>query len=213
MTSCKHCKNNFDISDKPKGWMANHSRWCENNPKKHEYKNNINAILAMNSKRKETGITNQYSKAKLENKPIPSSPMKNKPGTFTGKKHSTQTKDILKIKALSSKHRRLKKGMIEYKGIMLDSSWEYELAKRLDEQNIEWIRPGPLPWLDKEGITHNYFPDFYLPKYDVFLDPKNPQAIKVQEKKLKCLLTQYNNIVIIETIEKCKNFSIGEFNE
>lgn len=34
---CKHCKVEFDISEKPKCWMASHSRWCSENPKREEY--------------------------------------------------------------------------------------------------------------------------------------------------------------------------------
>ena len=48
-------------------------------------------------------------------------------------------------------------------------------------------------------------------KYDVFLDPKNPQAIKVQKEKLDCLLTQYKNIIIIDNLEACKNFTVDFF--
>ena len=114
----------------------------------------------------------------------------------------------MRQKALASPHRRLVRGICEYKGVRLDSSWELVLAKRLDEQSIEWNRPNPIPLVDNEQITHNYFPDFYLPEYDLFLDPKNPYAIKAQKKKLDCLLLQYKNIVILDTLEKCKNYTI-----
>jgi hypothetical protein len=204
---CKHCKNEFDIADKPSGWMANHSRWCDENPKKSEYKKgSLKAIEAMNAARKKNGYHNHYTKAKLEGREIPESPMKGKPGTFLGKTHTEETKQILSEKALASSHRRLKKNTIEYKGILLDSSWELELAKRLDELKIKWVRPDPIPWVDEYGVTHNYFPDFYLEDYDLFLDPKNPQAVKVQMKKLNCLLTQYPNIIIIESLDECKQY-------
>lgn len=108
-----------------------------------------------------------------------------------GKTHTDETKQILREKALASDHRRLKKGVVEYKGVLLDSSWELELAKRLDEQNIRWVRPAPLKWVDDSGVTRNYFPDFYLLDHDIFLDPKNPHAIKVQSKKLVCLKNQF----------------------
>jgi len=205
---CKHCKTEFDISDKPSGWMANHSRWCDKNPKRKEYADALgrNNVEAMNEARRQSGRTNQYTVARLDGKEVPESPMKGKPGTFLGKKHTKETKQLLREKALASPHRRLKKGTVEYKGILLDSSWELELAKRLDELKIKWVRPDPIPWIDEEGVTHNYFPDFYLEDYDLFLDPKNPQAVKVQKKKLDRLLTQYKNIVIIESIEQCKKF-------
>ena len=66
-----------------------------------------------------------------------------------------------------------------YKGITLDSSWELELAKRLDDLNIKWNRPDPLKWKDSNGLEHNYFPDFYLVDHNLYLDPKNPGAYKV----------------------------------
>lgn len=212
---CKHCKEEFDISDKPKGWMANHSRWCSQNPKRLEYverlKNNdgISNVEIMNAARKKSGASNQYTKAKLEGREIPESPMKGKKVPLPKRKpHTKETKQLLREKALASPHRRLKKWVVEYKGILLDSNWELELAKRLDEIKVKWIRPNPIPWVDEEGVIHNYFPDFYLPDHDLFLDPKNPQAIKVQKKKLDCLLTQYQNVVIIESLEKCKQYKI-----
>lgn len=207
---CKHCLEQFDISDKSKGWMANHSRWCDKNPKRKTYKNgSAAAVKAMNEAKKKDGVaTNQYTKAVLNGTTI-ESPLKGRIGTFIGKKHTAETKQLIREKALASKHRRLKKGMVEYNGIWLDSSWELALAQRLDELNIKWIRPDPIEWTDSEGIIHNYFPDFYLTEHDLFLDPKNPQAVKVQRKKLDCLLTQHNNIVIIESLEQCENFIIN----
>lgn len=208
---CKHCKSEFDISSRPSGWMANHSRWCDQNPKRNEYRTgSMRAVLAMNAKRKETGITNQYTKAKIEGSKVPESKLKGLPGFFLGKTHSEETKLKQKNKALASPHRRLRRKMIEYKGIMLDSTWELELAKRLDTLNINWIRPEPIKWIDGENIQHNYFADFYLEDYNVYLDPKNPHAVRVQKEKLKYLLSQHKNIIIIQTLEECKNFSIGQ---
>jgi len=213
--TCKHCKSEFDVSDKPNGWMANHSRWCDENPKRKEYVDALlkrnggkNNVELMNAARKKSGRTNQYTTARLDGREIPECPMKGKPGSFLGKTHTEETKQLLREKALASPHRRLKRGIIEYKGVLLDSSWELELAKRLDELNIKWVRPDPLPWVDDEGVTHNYFPDFYLEDYDLYLDPKNPQAVRVQKKKLEILLTQYKNIVIIDSLKKCKEYCV-----
>ena len=208
---CKYCKEEFDISNKPKGWMANHTRWCDKNPKRSEYnkKNgSLDHIEKMIESRKKSGRTNQFTAARLDGKKVPDGTMKGKPGTFTGKKHTKETKEKIRRAALSSNHRRLKKGVVEYKGILLDSSWELELAKRLDELEIKWVRPEPIKWTDKEDIAHNYFPDFYLPKYDLYLDPKNKHARNVQKEKLDILLTEHKNIVIIKTLEECKNFEI-----
>ena len=39
---------------------------------------------------------------------------------------------------------------IDYNGIKLDSSYEYSLAKLLDEKKIKWLRPKFLFWEDKK---------------------------------------------------------------
>lgn len=196
---CKHCQKEFDISDKSKGWMANHSRWCSENPKKDSY--NKDLIKARSAKR---NFNNQFTYGAI----VSEATREKQRVASTGKRHTEKSKLLIKEKALASTHRRLRKGVVEYKGILLDSSWELALAKRLDELNIEWIRPDPLPWIDENGIIHNYFPDFYLPKYNRYIDPKNPHAAKVQDKKLKILLKQYKNIEIIDTLKKCENFTI-----
>lgn len=209
--TCKYCKEEFDISDKPKGWIANHTRWCVKNPKRKEYVNKLNSVRARDCITYESrlkaveGIKKAHADGKYKRAYKKAIETKRKRGNLT---HREETKQLLRERALASPHRRLKRGTIEYKGILLDSSWELELAKRLDELKIKWIRPDPIPWVDEEGITHNYFPDFYLEDYDLFLDPKNPHAVKVQKKKLDKLLTQYKNIVIIESVEECKQFII-----
>lgn len=194
MSVCKHCKKEFN-----KKSIANHSRWCDLNPKRSAYTKDLSKARAAKK-----NFNNQFTYGAVVSKET----KEKQRLASTGKRHTEETKRLIKEKALASPHRRLKKGVVEYKGILLDSSWELELAKRLDELEIKWVRPDPIPWVDEEGITRNYFPDFYLEDYDLFLDPKNPHAIKVQRKKLDCLLTQYKNIVIIDSIEKCKQYSV-----
>jgi hypothetical protein len=199
-TCCKYCDQSFDNMSVSE--IANHTRWCELNPKKSYY--------TANTAKMRQGITEQSRKKQAEG--IKQAWVDGKyihvdHRTFLGRTHTQETKELQRKKALASPHRRLRKGVVEYRGVLLDSSWELALAKRLDELEIKWIRPDPIPWTDSHGVVHNYFPDFYLPDHDLFLDPKNPQAIKVQQQKLDCILTQYQNIVIINTLEKCKNFN------
>ena len=205
MSICKHCGDECESKQ-----MANHSRWCDKNPKRKDYVDALkgrNNVELMNEARKKSGIHNQFEKARIEGRDIPKHPMKGKEGSWKGRKHTEETKQLIREKALASNHRRLRKGTVMYKGVLLDSSWELELAKQLDEIGINWIRPDPLVWIDEDGVNHNYFPDFYLPEYNLYLDPKNPQAVRVQKKKLNQLLTQYENIVIIESIEDCRTYS------
>lgn len=211
MFICKHCKkkfNGFNTSQK-----ANHSRWCDENPKRQEYVQNLTlarkSITSESRAKVNLGIKQAHANGKYKNAPAKTYVTKLKRGNLG---HTEETKQLLREKALASPHRRLRKGIVEYKGIMMDSSWEVALAKRLDELGICWIRPEPVSWIDKEGISHNYFPDFYLPEHDLFLDPKNPQAVRVQKEKLDILLTQYQNIRIIKSLDECTTFSLQRGN-
>jgi hypothetical protein len=72
-----------------------------------------------------------------------------------------------------------------YNGVEFDSQWEVEVAKSLDASMIIWIRPTKaIVWIDRTGKSRRYFPDFYIPDLDLFLDPKNPLVIKRQREKL-----------------------------
>ena len=58
------------------------------------------------------------------------------------------------------------------------------------------------------GKTHNYFPDFYLPIQDLYLDPKNPHAAFVQKEKLDVIKIQLPNLRIITTLKECEEFVV-----
>jgi hypothetical protein len=62
---------------------------------------------------------------------------------------------------------------ITYNGVRLASSYEVELAKSLDEANIKWTTCKRFKYVDPFGKERTYTPDFYLPDFDVYLDPKN----------------------------------------
>lgn len=78
--------------------------------------------------------------------------------------------------------------------ILLDSSWEFIIATFLNENNIIWERPQPIPWIDSNLISHLYFPDFYLPVYNLYLDPKNPYCLEQDKEKLDYISTKIDII-------------------
>jgi len=80
------------------------------------------------------------------------------------------------------------------KEVLLESSWEDEFAKFLDKEEIEWIRPKYLKWVDSKDKERLYYPDFYLPKYNLYVDPKNPWCLKNDEEKLKFIAERYKII-------------------
>lgn len=72
----------------------------------------------------------------------------------------------------------------ENKEVLLESSWEVEIAEYLNDKQIEWNRPGFILWKDSSNKTRRYFPDFYLPDFDMYLDPKNPYCMKRDTEKM-----------------------------
>lgn len=66
----------------------------------------------------------------------------------------------------------------------------------LDQNKINWIRSRKicLFWKDENGDLRRYYPDFYLPDYNIYLDPKNKY---LQEKdKLKLDKIRSQNITL-----------------
>jgi len=215
---CIYCLEEFDISNKPKGFMANHSRWCDKNPKRNEHMKHLEEMRKV--KAENGNFAWNKGRTKDTDERISKASNKLKEGYdsgrvkkfWKGKTHSEETKCIISEKALSSNHRRLRRKMIDYmmkngEIVKLDSSWELALAKRLDFLNIEWNRPEPLVY-EMDGENHKYFPDFYLGEFDVYLDPKNPYAFEVQREKIDILNETYGNIIWITTLEECENFSM-----
>jgi hypothetical protein len=69
--------------------------------------------------------------------------------------------------------------------VLLESSWELSLAEWLDSNNIPWSRPSYIKWKDENiGKTRLYYPDFYLKEINLYLDPKNPTAMKKDQYKM-----------------------------
>lgn len=96
---CKYCHKIFYLEDKSKGWMANHSRWCDLNPKRNDYiQATKDRIKEMNIAKEKSGDFNQFIKAKKMGIII-SHPLKGEkhPNPFKG--HSEKTKkEISKIR-------------------------------------------------------------------------------------------------------------------
>lgn len=119
-----------------------------------------------------------------------------------GHPHTEETK--LKLSKAAIKNNlggHTSKKAIHYKQVngnivYLQSDYETQVAKSLDENNIKWIRPEPLMWIDKFEKQHRYYPDFYLIDYNVYLDPKNDFLIKKDKNKIK-LVSEQNNVIIL----------------
>lgn len=62
---------------------------------------------------------------------------------------------------------------IDYRGITLCSSYEVNTAIVLDELNIKWEKATRVKYTLPCGKYSNYTADFFLPEYNLYLDPKN----------------------------------------
>ena len=91
---------------------------------------------------------------------------------------------------------------IEYKETKLDSNYELEVAKTLDENQVKWERPTYFMWEDSNGLKHRYYPDFYLPDYNVYLDPKNDYLINNKSKRFG--ITDVEKIKLVENQNKIR---------
>lgn len=98
-----------------------------------------------------------------------------------------------------------------YNNIWMDSSWELEFAKRLDFLNIIWERSNKYYFnYNKNGINKKYYPDFYIPIYDKYIEIK---GYWTDENRLKMKLVKEQNkidLIILEDINKIKNIELKD---
>jgi hypothetical protein len=70
----------------------------------------------------------------------------------------------------------------------------------MNELGIYWIRPKFVWYTDSEDKKRRYYPDFYLPDYDIYLDPKNDYLIQTDTDKIT-RAAQQNQIKIFVLAE------------
>lgn len=72
----------------------------------------------------------------------------------------------------------------------MESSYEVTLAESLNRNSILWRRPEFFFYIDNKGRKRRYYPDFILPNYNIYLDPKNDYLIKTDIEKSKTSRTR-----------------------
>ncbi len=78
----------------------------------------------------------------------------------------------------------------------LQSTYEYAVFEILSELEIRWVRPKAFKYDDK-----NYFADFHLIDFDIWLDPKNDYKAKLDAEKIQKVIKQ-NNIKLFVLSQK-----------
>jgi len=86
----------------------------------------------------------------------------------------------------------------------MDSTWEVECAKKLDELGIKWQRDTAtkLEYRDRSLKLRNYIPDFYLPEYEVYLEVKGYWTDAAIWKMKDVMIRYPNKVRLLESLEE-----------
>ena len=69
------------------------------------------------------------------------------------------------------------------------SSYEKKYFDILFKSNIKWQNPKTFKYYINNKLKH-YKPDFYLPKYNLYIDTKNEYLIKKDKEKIEAVIQQ-----------------------
>ena len=86
----------------------------------------------------------------------------------------------------------------------LQSTYELECSKILNNMGVKWSRPKAMKYGNR-----NYFADFYLPEYDVYLDPKNNYKAKLDAEKIASVIKENNVKLFVLLKEQITEQYIG----
>lgn len=105
-------------------------------------------------------------------------------------------------------YRRIMRHTQEYNGVLYDSSWEVEFAKRLDFLGVSFERPkNPIQYIGADGLQHNYFPDFWVPQLQKFVEIKNSYLFE-KDPKVR-ILRQRNDIVWLTSLQQIQEYTLS----
>lgn len=77
----------------------------------------------------------------------------------------------------------------------LQSTYELKCMELLNDMGIKWVRPKALRYDNK-----NYFADFYLVEFNLYLDPKNDYKAKLDKIKIERVVEQ-NDVKVFVLLE------------
>lgn len=183
MFICQYCNKEC----KSPNSLRNHERLCTLNPARQ-----VSSFVAYNAN------NDPWNKGKTG---VQVSPMKGKPGSFLGRKHSAETKQKISEKlSINNKGGRAK--WYDVAGQRVQGTWERDIALKLEELKIKWVKlktnRDTLTYV-MQGKLRSYTPDFYLEDYGVYLEVKGFWWGDDKEK-MRIVLETYpdKNIVIVE---------------
>ena len=185
---CQYCKREC----KNLNSLTNHERYCKDNPNKTKRPDGVNRISTINNPHDRRigktpwnkGLTKETSDIIRKNaidykEKLSLGIYISNGGHAKTEEKEEERRDKLSHIAKERNHfwKYKRKRIVEYNGYKFDSSYEVAVAKSLDNNSVKWEKPSSFPYIfnNKE---HTYTPDFYLPDYNIYLDPKNDFLIK-----------------------------------
>lgn len=159
--------------------LTQHEIRCKKNPDKiNTYVEGFNMKRSYESQKTSwnRGLTKQTDPRIAAASNAISQSMTGRPGHAHTEAEKLHLSEIAKQRGLGGFNMRSKG--ITYNGIKLDSTYELAVVQSLDQFSISWGRCGKFLYKTPDGIERTYTPDFYLPDYDIYLDPKNDFLIK-----------------------------------
>lgn len=100
---------------------------------------------------------------------------------WIGKKHSIQTKEKISAKAGERNNGLIKTKYFEVycphmkQSVRVQGTWQLKYAEYLNQNKINWIRSRKINLkyrLHQDDYLHTYYPDFYLPDTDQYIEIK-----------------------------------------
>lgn len=202
MYNCKYCGKECKNANS----LRNHERLCKQNPNRQltSYEK-YGPIAGFNNKGRSAwnlGLTKDIDDRVRKNGQGVARYYKSHPGSFTGKTHSADVRKILSQKAsinnltkFDKLSGRGKRGY--YKGIYCQSSWELAYVIFCIDHNINFKRNTQHFDYIFENQRHNYFPDFYLPDIDTYVEIKGYYDLR---SKIKA--SQFKGNLQVLTLEQ-----------
>ena len=127
---------------------------------------------------------------------------------YKGHPCSNEVRERISEKQRNNSYRRIMRHTQEYNGTLYDSSWEVDFAKRLDSLGVSYERPKiPIPYIGVDGLQHNYFPDFWIPEIQKFVEIKNSYLFE-NDPKVK-ILRQRDDIIWLTSLQQINEFYIA----
>ena len=205
---CELCNRKISLSN-----FARHAQSCEG-PKKKKIRGidfDPNYGFKTNTRTQwNKGLTKETDERVKKNSDSLAETLQRKiaNGEFIPRRLSQEEKFALS-KRMSEHNPGGKSKWFEVSGVKVQGTWERDIAVKLNESCIKWVRPKCIKYI-MGGKMRNYTPDFYLPDFDVYLEVKGYWWGNDKEK-MECVIAQHSDkkfVIIMK--EKFKQILQGE---